>query len=864
MRSPGGVAFSVLCVSALLWVVVTTADSAIPTSMYQDATALNNARKVLRDRSGILHIVHQSDWGENPNEWKNCRVCYVFNPNSEFPEIKVFECARYPSIALNSDGVTVQVTYACYDHLMDNRIYRWVRHGYNNWSPYAYLNDLTDQHLKLYPCIVIDHDDDVHIVYQFMRLDNNTSSLYHIMVHDAGWGSWCVEDEAQGRWSRENPSCAVDLSNQLNVIYEYVPSPGSFAKIAHKRRPPGFGKWPAYRAIIGPGIHDIGFPSLSQKGDSLHAVFCNLAPYRLEHRSYWTDYGWGDLSTVTSEIVTDGFSEEHYCVWQTPCNFGEIHLSVFNPHTGTWWYHSNISQSPMVNSVWPSAFYRHPLRIGTGYLDVIWTEGNSPPYSIEHRTVLVSPISYIPKTLDDGGLCSNGGRRLVRDENGNLLLVYRSGEGLKATFSWDDGNSWSKPLPLGKGQTPCMSLNSSDEICAIWIDNEEAGPNVQGKLYFSKWLGEGWSPVEELHQCEAPGFGIGAPAMAIGPDDTADVVWLARTQAGAQWADVVYYGSFSTDTIEPEFTYQPIDTVALETSPSPPAYEGACTSISIDLLGRPNIAWVRQGDVYVARKESGGWTPCQNVSNTPVQSALPCMDSYGEFVHVVWQEEVVPEVNEIFHRRRHVSSPNWDPIDNISTSLQTNSVDPVITGGAHVEWSERTGLGYDIFFSDFDEQAMSWSTPGNLSGTPETCSKHPQISFTQDRLSTWVYTCWVEGDSGIYTIATDKRNPQTPFCGPQVGKDTSGRRASKPEPLSSEPNPFNNSAVVTFSVSEPCRVSVKILDCAGRFVRTLLSEDVLAGEHSVRWDRDLLSSGVYFVRLDALGSIQTKKVVIVR
>ena len=72
--------------------------------------------------------------------------------------------------------------------------------------------------------------------------------------------------------------------------------------------------------------------------------------------------------------------------------------------------------------------------------------------------------------------------------------------------------------------------------------------------------------------------------------------------------------------------------------------------------------------------------------------------------------------------------------------------------------------------------------------------------------------------------------------------------------LTNHPNPFNPSTTITFSLPAPGKASLTVYDITGRKVRTLFSERMAAGSHSVLWDgRDdsgrAVSSGVYLSRL---------------
>jgi hypothetical protein len=83
------------------------------------------------------------------------------------------------------------------------------------------------------------------------------------------------------------------------------------------------------------------------------------------------------------------------------------------------------------------------------------------------------------------------------------------------------------------------------------------------------------------------------------------------------------------------------------------------------------------------------------------------------------------------------------------------------------------------------------------------------------------------------------------------------------------PNPFNPSTTIPFALDRAGQVRVAVYDAAGRRVATLLDEDRAAGEHVIPWDgRDAsampVSSGVYFVQLEARGLVDTRKLVLIK
>jgi hypothetical protein len=84
------------------------------------------------------------------------------------------------------------------------------------------------------------------------------------------------------------------------------------------------------------------------------------------------------------------------------------------------------------------------------------------------------------------------------------------------------------------------------------------------------------------------------------------------------------------------------------------------------------------------------------------------------------------------------------------------------------------------------------------------------------------------------------------------------------------PNPFNPTTMIKYQIKDAGHVSLKIYNVAGQLVRTLVDEQVKAGEiQDIQW-RGLndagqpVSSGVYFYKLISTNFTQTKKMVLLK
>jgi hypothetical protein len=112
---------------------------------------------------------------------------------------------------------------------------------------------------------------------------------------------------------------------------------------------------------------------------------------------------------------------------------------------------------------------------------------------------------------------------------------------------------------------------------------------------------------------------------------------------------------------------------------------------------------------------------------------------------------------------------------------------------------------------------------------------------------------------------------ETPYCyvPTAVAEEERSARVARPLLLAAAPNPFNPATVIRFALPRAARARVLVFDVSGALVRTLADGPFPAGTHVLRWDgrddrgRDL-ASGAYFYRLDADGSRQARKLILLR
>ena len=84
------------------------------------------------------------------------------------------------------------------------------------------------------------------------------------------------------------------------------------------------------------------------------------------------------------------------------------------------------------------------------------------------------------------------------------------------------------------------------------------------------------------------------------------------------------------------------------------------------------------------------------------------------------------------------------------------------------------------------------------------------------------------------------------------------------------PNPTSGSAVIGFELPTREQVEIEIVDVTGRRVRTLSRREAFPpGVHSITWDGTddhgvQAASGIYFVRFQAAGRLDSRRLALLR
>jgi len=78
------------------------------------------------------------------------------------------------------------------------------------------------------------------------------------------------------------------------------------------------------------------------------------------------------------------------------------------------------------------------------------------------------------------------------------------------------------------------------------------------------------------------------------------------------------------------------------------------------------------------------------------------------------------------------------------------------------------------------------------------------------------------------------------------------------------PNPFNPTTVISFSLPVASDVTLRVYNVLGQEVKTLVNENLSAGEHQVTFNANDFGSGVYFYKISAGSFTDTRKMMLVK
>ncbi len=152
------------------------------------------------------------------------------------------------------------------------------------------------------------------------------------------------------------------------------------------------------------------------------------------------------------------------------------------------------------------------------------------------------------------------------------------------------------------------------------------------------------------------------------------------------------------------------------------------------------------------------------------------------------------------------------------------------------------------------------SIPGGIvtSGFFQFDQSYAQTSILHPGRGFWVKS----SQAGQLVMASSANTPaasririedrgKIPPAPPNPGVSTPGHQPQEYRLDQNNPNPFNPSTNISYTLPVRSLVSLRVYDLLGRVIATLVNGIEEPGEHTVRWDAEGVPSGIYFYRLVA-------------
>ncbi|MCL6493863.1 MAG: PQQ-binding-like beta-propeller repeat protein [Ignavibacterium sp.] len=268
------------------------------------------------------------------------------------------------------------------------------------------------------------------------------------------------------------------------------------------------------------------------------------------------------------------------------------------------------------------------------------------------------------------------------------------------------------------------------------------------------------------------------------------------------------------------------------------------------------------GVIYITHLRSQGWA-LEAFSPTNGQSLWYY---HGNAVSGMSPPDVGPDGivyyaqddSRIIAFNPNTQTPNWTYQD--GTVLYYPTVSPrndLVVAGGVLTFGD---VGFVKGISRSSGQLL-WTVPlpGAFYPSPRVVPVH-HPRFTPDGSTVYVSTTILSGSSA---------NPHSYLYAIVAGDTTTDVAASSEVPqefrlFQNYPNPFNPSTRIPFAVRGSGFVALKVYDILGREVRTLVNDNLQPGRYEVTFNAAHLASGVYYYRLTAGTSSDTKKLILLK
>jgi hypothetical protein len=439
-----------------------------------------------------------------------------------------------------------------------------------------------------------------------------------------------------------------------------------------------------------------------------------------------------------------------------------------------------------------------------------------------------------------------------------------------------------------------------DTLHVVWHDNRDGNYEI----YYKRSCDGGttWGPDTRL--TNEPNLSLYPSVAVAGPD--VHVVWEDERDQAAE-----VYHKCSTDggvTWGPDVLVTAVS--GTQGMPSVAVVAGCVHTAWVD------FSLMGNSEVYFCRSVDGGttWDTPVQISYATGFSTSPSIAASGSNVHIAWHDSRYGWWNnEIFYRMSTDDGVDWGSETQLTDdSTFSNSPSIAATGNdVHVAWQDMRDGNFEIYYNNSTDNGQIWSSDLRLTndgadsyypsvvasgsnvhivwqdsrdGNDEIYYKisnngglnwDPDLRLTNDQSISQSASITVAGQ-GVHIVWTDERdgNPEIYYKRNPTGNTGIAEftdDVASGAYLFAAPNPFSKLMKVSFGIEHGAeRTALNIYDAIGRLVKSYNFESCIM-DHAleISWDGtdqadQPLSSGVYFVKLNAGDFTATEKLLLLR
>ena len=458
-------------------------------------------------------------------------------------------------------------------------------------------------------------------------------------------------------------------------------------------------------------------------------------------------------------------------------------------------------------------------------------------------------------------------------------------------FSSNGGWTWNRfneiRVPPRRSGFPSLDIGQGPNSCYPIISNHSTiGGSLQSTIFVDAPPGGG-AFTEIVPPSSLGGDDPGFPEVA-GAADGSVILLGSRFAAGslhvARTADFISWspwGTLTPDFVSDGFVTEANTTgrvgVAVATPEGPllwyestnngATWPATPTQLLPDLIPVGNDTYVIQQGidfVYLDGDTLVSFGVTKLVGGVPTQrdQGIGFWSEHTGFVLAVPHNSVTGAIDTLLKRQVNQNTVGYPAIGLSGSTI-------VIAFQAYMRDTSASGFNYaDVFYTTSRNRGITWSQPMNISSSRFVDERYPSISKWNfpDVQPAIVYQQDSEPGSAAFGDGAPLSRVRQMFCriGPIISVDPTPNVPQEFTLSQNYPNPFNPTTSISFTISHPSFVTLKVYNLLGQEMRTLVGEMLDGGRHRVEFNAEGLPSGVYVYRIQSGSNVATRKMVFLK